>query len=99
MVLFGVPNEFVLTQVKKFFTKPLKESVNAVYNNQFSVKFIIYQKFSSKNDLLLDLKKLLNVKETKKTQMNVANTTIKKELSNYFGILFDPKFTFDTFVV
>lgn len=99
MVLFGVPNEFVLTQIKKFFSKPLKESVNAVYNNQFAVKFVVYQKFSSKNDLLLDLKKLLNVKETKKTQMSAENKTIKKELSHYFGILFDPKFTLDNFVV
>jgi chromosomal replication initiation ATPase DnaA len=97
--MFGVPNEFILTQVKKFFTKPLKESVNAVYNNQFGVKFMIYQKFSSKNDLLLDLKKLLNVKETKKNEMTVENRTIKKELSNFFGILFDPKFTLDNFVV
>ena len=31
--------------------------------------------------------------------MNAENKTIKKELSNYFGILFDSKFTFDTFVV
>jgi chromosomal replication initiation ATPase DnaA len=99
MVLFGVPNEFVLTQVKKFFTKPLKESVNAVYNNQFSVKFVVYQKFSTKNDFLLDLKKLLNIKATKKTEMTAENKTIKKELSHYFGILFDPKFTFDNFVV
>ena len=99
IVTFGVPNEFVLTQVKKFFGKPLKESVNETYNPHFSVKFIIYQKFSSKNDLLLDLKKLLNVKETKRTQIAVENRTIKQELSEFFGILFDPKFSFDTFVV
>lgn len=99
VIVFGVPNEFILIQVKKYFSKPLKESVNAVYNEQFGVKFIVYQKFSSKNDLLLDLKKLLNVKEIKKSQLSVENTTIKRQLSEYFGILFDPKFTFDSFVV
>ncbi len=99
IVTFGVPNEFILTQIKKFFGKPLKESVNETYNPHFSVKFIIYQKFSAKNDLLLDLKKLLNVKETKRTQIAAENRTIKQELSEFFGILFDPKFSFDTFVV
>lgn len=99
MVVFGVPNEFILTQVKKFFAKPLKESVNEVYNNQFSVKFVVYPKFANNNDLLIDLKKLLNIKETKSTALKEEKKTIKSELSEFFGILFDPKFTFDTFVV
>jgi chromosomal replication initiation ATPase DnaA len=99
MVVFGVPNEFVLTQAKKFFAKPLKESINAVYNPHFSVKFIIYSKFSSSNDLLVDLKKLLHIKETKNIELTVEKRTIRHQLSEFFGILFDPKFTFDTFVV
>ena len=99
MVVFGVPNEFVLTQAKKFFAKSLKESINEVYNPHFSIKFIIYSKFSSNNDLLIDLKKLLHIKETKSSALSVEKKTIKYELSEFFGILFDPKFTFDTFVV
>lgn len=99
MAIFGVPNEFVLTQAKKFFAKSLKESINEVYNPHFSVKFIIYPKFSHSNDLLIDLKKLLHIKETKKSEFNEKKKTIKSELSEFFGILFDPKFTFDTFVV
>ena len=98
-VTFGVPNEFILTQVRKFFAKPLKESINATYNPHFSVKFTIYQKFSGKHDLLLDLKKLLHVKETKTSELNSEKKTLKNQLSQFFGILFDPKFTFDTFVV
>ncbi len=98
-VVFGVPNEFILTQIKKFFAKPLKESINEVYNQQFSVKFMVYSKFSTSNDLLLDLKKLLNIKETKTIAFKEEKRTIKSELSAFFGILFDPKFTFDTFVV
>lgn len=99
VVVFGVPNEFVLTQAKKFFAKSLKESINEVYNPHFSVKFVIYSKFSTNNDLLLDLKKLLHIKETQKSELTVEKNNIKHELSEFFGILFDPKFTFDTFVV
>ncbi|EKD25533.1 MAG: hypothetical protein ACD_80C00027G0002 [uncultured bacterium (gcode 4)] len=99
MVVFGVPNEFVFTQVKKYFSKPLKESINEVYNPHFSVKFVIYSKFSTSNPLLLDLKKLLHIKETKHSELTAEKKTIKTELSHFFGILFDPKFTFDTFVV
>lgn len=99
LVVFGVPNEFILTQAKKFFSKALKESINEVYNPHFTIKFAIYSKFSGNNDLLVDLKKLLNIKEVKKTELKAENRTIKHELSEFFGILFDPKFTFDTFVV
>lgn len=100
LVVFGVPNEFVLTQVKKFFAKPLKESISAVYSPHFSVKFIVYSKFSDNgNGLLLDLKKVLHIKEIKKSELKAEKKTIKSELSEFFGILFDPKFTFDTFVV
>ena len=99
IVVFGVPNEFVLTQAKKFFSKSLKESINEVYNEQFGVKFVIYAKFSGNNELLVDIKKLLHIKETKNDELSVEKNTIKKELSQFFGILFDSKFTFDTFVV
>lgn len=98
-VVFGVPNEFILTQVKKFFAKPLKEAINETYNPHFTVKFVVYPKFASSNDLLIDLKKLLNIKEIKKSELMSEKKTIKHELSEFFGILFDPKFTFDTFVV
>ena len=69
VVIFGVPNEFILTQVKKFFAKPLKESINEVYNPHFTVKFVVYAKFANNNDLLVDLKKLLNIKEIKKSEL------------------------------
>ena len=99
VITFGVPNEFILTQVKKFFAKPLKESINDVYNQQFTIKFVIYAKFSASHELLIDIKKLLNIKEIKTTQLTTEKKTIKNELSEFFGILFDPKFTFDNFVV
>lgn len=99
VVVFGVPNEFILTQVKKFFGKSLKDSINETYNQQFTIRFVMYPKFSASNDLLLDLKKLFNVKEIKNSESTIEKKTIKHELSEFFGILFDPKFTFDNFVV
>jgi len=85
--------------VKKFFAKPLKESINEVYNPHFTVKFVVYAKFTTSNDLLVDLKKLLNIKEIKNSALISEKKILKNELSEFFGILFDPKFTFDTFVV
>ena len=99
MVYFGVSNEFILTQVKKVFQKLLKSSVQKVYNPHFSISFVVYAPFSNGDHLLLaDLKKLLNIKEEKKNTQHKLNKTIKQELSEYFWILFDPRFIFTTFV-
>lgn len=99
LVYIGVPNEFVLTQAKKFFAKSLKDSVNEVYNPQYSIKFVLYAPFAQNNELLLDLKKVLNVKNTVTLAETSVKTGLKHELTDYFGILFDPKFTFDAFIV
>ncbi|HCB51954.1 TPA: hypothetical protein DEP21_05335 [Patescibacteria group bacterium] len=98
LVYIGVSNEFVLTQVKKFFQKPIKEAVNVVYNPQFSIKIIVYPPFLNGSDLHIDLKKLLHVKEELK-EIPVLKPTVKHGLVDHFGILFDPVFRFDTFVV
>jgi len=99
-VYIGVPNEFILTQVKKFFQKPLKEAVQEVYNPQFTVSFVVYDGFSKwSHALLLNLKKHLNIKEKIAPVQENLNNNVKEQLSEYFGILFDPKHTFDTFVV
>lgn len=99
-VYIGVPNEFVLTQVKKFFLKSIKESIHDVYNPQFTAKLVVYTNFQTNGKWLLpDLKKLLNIKETKKAESGtVLKKGMKDELSSYFGILFDPIYRFDTFV-
>jgi chromosomal replication initiation ATPase DnaA len=46
-VFVGVPNEFVMTQVKKFFGKQIKETIKAIYNTQFDTKFVIYTPFTN----------------------------------------------------
>lgn len=99
-VILWVPNEFILTQVKKFFHKPLKDTVANSYNPQFTVRITVYPWFSNAHhDLLIDIKKLLNIKEIKKTESIEIKKSINRELGEYFGILFDPIFRFDNFVV
>lgn len=100
VVYIWVPNEFVLTQAKKFFQKSIKEAVTTIYNPQFTIKFIIYAGFANTgSDLLINLKKILNIQDTKKTETHTIKKSMKNELTDYFGILFDPIFRFDTFVV
>jgi len=98
MVYVGVSNEFVLTQVKKFFAKPLKDAVTTVYNPQFSVKIVTYQPFLTGSDLLIDLKKLLHVKPSPQEEL-LTKQEVTAKLADHFGILFDPIFRFDNFVV
>lgn len=95
-VYVWVSNEIAMAQIKKFLGKQIKESIKTVYNPQFDVDFVIYTPFLNWWDLTLDLKKVLNLKEDKKAK--TIEPKIKNKLSEYFGILFDPKFTFDTFV-
>lgn len=96
MVYLWIPNEFVMTQVKKFFNKSIKDAVKAVYNPNFDVNYVIYTPFTNWWELTADLKKLLNLKENKKDK--TIEPKIKNKLSEYFGIWFDSKYTFDSFV-
>ena len=95
-VFIWVSNEIAMAQIKKFLGKQIKESIKTVYNPQFDVDFVIYTPFLNWWELVPDLKKLLNLKEDKKAK--TIEPKIKNKLSEYFGILFDPKFTFDNFV-
>lgn len=98
LVYIWVSNEFVLTQVKKIFQKDLKEAVNVVYNPQFSIKLMVYPPFLNGSDLHINLKKLLHVKDDDLVPVSLKQE-VKHELTDHFGILFDPVFRFDTFVV
>lgn len=98
-VVIGVSNDFVLTQIKKNFSKALKEAVMATYNSQFGVRFVVYPAFSNaQHELLTDLKKLLNIKEEKPSKNPTLEKSLKSELGQYFWILFEPSYRFDTFV-
>ncbi len=97
-IYVGVANEFSLSQIKKFLTKGLNQAIEDVYNPQFSLKLICYAPFQAgKHDLLIDLKKVLNIADKPEKEMKIDNKT-KKTFTDQFGIMFDEKFTFDNFV-
>ena len=97
-VYIGFANEFMLSNAKKIFNKSLKETVQTVYNPQYSVEYIVYPPFSNWSDLLIDLWQLLNIKATEKKNAKPTEKSLKDELYNYFWILFDPSFRFDNFI-
>lgn len=94
----GVPNEFVLSQVKKFLLKSLQKSVEEVYNPQYRVTISLYEPFQSgKHELLVDLRKLLHV--TAKSEEVVLDKKTKKKLVDQIGIVFDAQFIFENYIV
>lgn len=98
-VYVWVANEFILSQVKKFLAKWIKEAIHTVYNPQFDVKFTIYTPFNNWSDLLVNLKKLLNIKESDLSNSQKIHENVKQEFSEYLWILFDPNFRFDNFII
>ena len=97
-IYIGFANDFMLSNAKKIFNKSLKESVQTVYNPQYTVEYIVYPPFSNWSDLLINLGDLLNIKASTKTQSDPISKSLKDELYDYFGILFDPSFRFDNFI-
>ncbi|NOZ45102.1 MAG: ATP-binding protein [bacterium] len=97
-VYIGVSNEFVMSQVKKFFFKSIKEAVHDLYNSQYTAKVVVYAGFQKNNALLPDLKKLLHIKSKPPAFKDPIKQSLREELSSYFGILFDPNFRFDSFI-
>ena len=93
-----VPNEFVLSQVKKFLAKPLQNAVENTYNPQYRISFSLYEPFqSAKHRLLVDLKKLLDLKD--KPAEAVLDGKTKKKFSEQVWIVFDAQFTFENYIV
>ena len=97
-VYIGFANDFMLSNAKKIFNKSLKETIQSVYNPQYTVEYIVYPPFSNGSDLLIDLWELLNIKPSKKPINEEIPSSIHDELTNYFWILLDPSFRFDNFV-
>ena len=81
------PNEFVMAQVKKAFSKSLKEAIQTVYNPQFTVEFVVYPPFSNWNELLINIPTLLNIKPSDKKKIDSSEAkNIKDELIIEFGL-------------
>lgn len=96
----GVPNEFVLLQVKKFFHKGLKKAISVSYNPQFTLDYHVYTPFQRpNNDLQIDMKKLLKIKLPKQEAKELKNNTSQSsKLASQFGIKISPHYTFNNFV-
>ncbi len=102
MVYLGVPNAFALSQVKSSFQKPINQAIKELYDPEYKLHLVEYPPFANGDtDFLLDLPQVLNVKEKKissKAASNPITPTIAKQLKEYFGIIFDPRYLFDTFI-
>lgn len=95
-VNLGIPNEFVLQQVKKFFKKSLEQAVQEIYHPAYHLEMHLYTDLQNgTHPLQLDLKHLLDIKE----KPTLVDPTIKADLHQQFGILFERKYRFDNFVV
>jgi chromosomal replication initiation ATPase DnaA len=83
-VYIGVPNEFVHSQVKKFLLKPLQTSLEETYNPQYKLSLTMYEPFQSgKHDLIVDLKKVLDLKEKPARENISLDGKIKKQLGEH----------------
>ena len=97
-VYLWVPNEFVASQIKKFFLKKLNTILQEVFSPQFSFKVEVFPPFLSwKHFLQLNLLTFLKVK--KKNKEVVLDDWLKKQLTNTFWVLFDKRYKFSNFVV
>jgi len=98
-VYIWLSNEFFLTQVKKIFQKPLNKIIKQIYNPNFSVWFVVYDKFQSwRHPLQLNLTKF--IKSAEKVEKKQKKSTSKKDVLSNFSINnFDSHYRFDNFVV
>ncbi len=104
VIYIWLPNEFVLLQVKKFFGKSMQAAIQQIYNTHFKPKLIVFPPFQSgKHPLQANLTKLLDIptKDLEQTQKITQefDTKTKKTLSDFFGIMFERKYSFNSFVV
>lgn len=99
-VVIGIPNEFIWSQVKKFFVKSLTDIIQDTYNAQFRVRLDIYPNFqNSKDPLLLDIAKLLGSKLSKWADTQPQPQTKRLELDDERWYQLDGKYQFENFVV
>lgn len=88
-VSLGIPNEFTLQQVKKFFKNILQQAIHDEYNDQFSLELIVYSPLQNgKHELQIDIAKLLKIKEKiaeqKTTQLKQIDKKTAETMQEYF---------------
>ncbi len=95
-VWIGVPNEFIVQQLKKFFHSDLQHALQEIHAPWYKIAYSTIPELAEDHPLQADVKRLLHIEDKPKTTLE---KTVKDELSEYFGILFEKKYTFDNFVV
>lgn len=99
MVHVGVPNEFLLTQIKKFFHKSLQKTVKATFSAQYTVEYHIYAPFQKKYDELhIDMQKLFGGAISKEEKKTYVDNEESLQIAHEFGITLTPSFSFNTIV-
>ena len=97
-IWIGVPNEFVVQQLKKFFHSPLQQAISTIYAPGYKVSYSTLPLLNEDrlHPLQTDIKKLLKIEDKPKAEF--MDKSLKDELTEYFGILFEKKYRFDNFV-
>lgn len=98
-VFIGVPNQFVLTQVKKFLWKDITKAIHESYEPHYKVTYDIFAPFQEgKHALHIDMIETLGIDQIKETSPLIDEKTTT-ELRKYFWILFDKNYTFNSLVI
>lgn len=98
-VRIGVPNEFILQQCKKFFHNDLQKALHEAHAPGYKIAYSVIPELSDDNAthaLHIDVKKILQIEDKPKTTLEQS---LKSELTDYFGILFESKYQFTNFIV
>ena len=103
-VHLGIPNDFVLSQVKKFFRKPLAEAIHETYNKEYKLSLIAHPDLQNgHHDLQIEVKDhltwSLETRQSTSPQAPIMDAKTTSDLSSYFWILFEKKYTFNNFVM
>lgn len=106
-IVIGVPNEFILVQVKKFFGELLQQAVREVYNSQYGASIKVVSTIHDHHPV--DLKKVLLFDSQTQPQSSKSSTQLSgsqesqdaltRSLTDYFGVLFDRRFQFENYIV
>lgn len=101
IIFISVPNEFVKTQVNKFFITEIDNCIAEVHSPHYKAQLVVDPWFVTG----VDIKKIVELKEPKIEEKTTTKT--KKQvyeqhtdtLTQYFGVLFDKKYQFSNFIV
>ena len=100
VLTISVPNQFVASQVDKFFGGGLTEAIHEVYHIQYTYQVVVASDFTGHHPLQLDLKTIITTKPTMiKHTIPVLDPQTHTTLQDHFGVLFESKYQFSNFVV